>query len=285
VVLLGRSARFIPVDTEAVRPEDVVLAKQWSDEHGLDAILSTDGDSDRPLLADETGRWIGGDVLGILASRQLGATHVATPVTSNTALEATHWFEEISRTRIGSPFVIAEMQALLGEGRVVVGYEANGGLLLGSAVEDGARTLPALPTRDAVLPMVAALVASRGAGKSLGALVATLPARVTVSDRLTNFPVEISRRLLERLGAGVYSEAVSRSFGSFFDGISGDIVSVDQTDGLRATNVDGDILHIRPSGNAPELRCYVESETLDRAQYLSRAAMKRLTDWHASLTD
>ncbi|MFD2783012.1 hypothetical protein ACFS32_20420 [Novosphingobium pokkalii] len=44
VVALGRSERFIPVDTEAVRPEDVVLAREWSAQYGLDAILSTDGD-------------------------------------------------------------------------------------------------------------------------------------------------------------------------------------------------------------------------------------------------
>ena len=44
VVALGRADTFIPVDTEAVREEDQVLAHQWAPEFGLDAIASTDGD-------------------------------------------------------------------------------------------------------------------------------------------------------------------------------------------------------------------------------------------------
>ncbi len=49
-VSLGRSDRFIPVDTEAVRPEDQALARQWAAELGLDAILSTDGVSRKPVV-------------------------------------------------------------------------------------------------------------------------------------------------------------------------------------------------------------------------------------------
>ena len=63
-VPLGRSETFIPVDTEAIRDEDVILARNWAGEDTLDAIISTDGDSDRPLLADETGSWMRGDVPG-----------------------------------------------------------------------------------------------------------------------------------------------------------------------------------------------------------------------------
>lgn len=50
VVRLGRSETFIPVDTEAVRPEDQALARQWAIDHRLDAILSSDGDSDDRLI-------------------------------------------------------------------------------------------------------------------------------------------------------------------------------------------------------------------------------------------
>ena len=46
------------------------------------------------------------------------------------------------------------------------------------------------------------------------------------------------------------------------------IQSLDQTDGLRMQFVDGDIVHLRPSGNAPELRCYVESVEEAEAQQL-----------------
>ncbi len=58
----GRSEVFVPVDTEALRPEDEDLARRWAREHKLDAIVSTDGEADRPLVADETGRFLRGDV-------------------------------------------------------------------------------------------------------------------------------------------------------------------------------------------------------------------------------
>ncbi|WP_425453675.1 hypothetical protein [Marinomonas pollencensis] len=37
-----------------------------------------------------------------------------------------------------------------------------------------------------------------------------------------------------------------------------DVVAMDETDGLRMILNTGDIVHLRPSGNAPELRCYME---------------------------
>ncbi len=80
VIVLGRSETFIPVDTEAIRPEDVESARSWATEHGLDAIVSTDGDSDRPLVADEHGKFFRGDVAGILVAAQLGAQAVVTSV-------------------------------------------------------------------------------------------------------------------------------------------------------------------------------------------------------------
>ena len=65
VIGLGRSDAFIPVDTEAIRPEDSQLAAAWAKEYDLDAIVSTDGDSDRPLVSDENGKWLRGDIVGI----------------------------------------------------------------------------------------------------------------------------------------------------------------------------------------------------------------------------
>lgn len=39
VTALGYSDTFMPVDTEAIREEDVLLAEQWSKEHGFDLIV------------------------------------------------------------------------------------------------------------------------------------------------------------------------------------------------------------------------------------------------------
>jgi phosphomannomutase len=195
VVPLGRSETFLPVDTEAVRPEDVELARGWAREQRFDALVSADGDSDRPLVSDETGEWLRGDVAGILAARYLDADSVTTPVSSNTAVEKCGWFPEVRRTRIGSPFVVASMLAATAAGRRrVVGYEANGGFLLDSHLTLGGRPLRALPTRDAVIVMLGVLLLARREGRSVSRLVASLPARFTASDRLQRFPTERGSR-------------------------------------------------------------------------------------------
>ena len=184
VTSLGRTDIFVPIDTEAVRPEDIAQARAWATEHRFDAIVSTDGDADRPLIGDECGEWLRGDVVGILCAQFLQAQVVVTPVSSNTAVEKCGAFAQVLRTRIGSPYVIAGMESASG---VVVGYEANGGFLLGSDVLRDGRVLKALPTRDAVLPMLALLCLARQRGVPLSQLAAKLPARFTASDRLQNF--------------------------------------------------------------------------------------------------
>ena len=262
VVRLGRSDRFIPVDTEALRPEDVELARDWAASQKLDAIASTDGDSDRPLLADARGQWLRGDILGLLCAKALGADAVVTPVSSNTALEKCGAFPQVLRSRIGSPYVIAMMKQA--QGGVVCGFEANGGFLLGSPVIRNGRTLAALPTRDAVLPIVAVLAAAKGRG--IAALCADLPPRVTDSDRLKDFATADSRAILDDLRAGGKAK-IEAAFG-------GTLTDVNETDGLRMTFANGDIIHLRPSGNAPELRCYTEADDEAAAKALNAAALK-----------
>lgn len=279
VVSLGRSDRFIPVDTEAVRPKDQALARQWAAELGLDAILSTDGDSDRPLLADEQGVWIRGDVLGILSARALGIAAIATPVSCNSAVEQSGLFDVVQRTRIGSPFVIEAMNRLIVDGQAsVCGYEANGGFLLATSVEVEGRILGALPTRDAVLPILAVLVDARRHGVTLSALQAKLPERYTFSERLQNYPVSRSQALIAHLEQGDESAILAR-LTRIFGELAGEADGIDRTDGLRIYFADGDIIHLRPSGNAPELRCYTESSSADRASTLNELALLLVRDY------
>jgi phosphomannomutase len=272
VIRLGRSDAFVPVDTEAVRPQDQVLAHGWAAEFGLDAILSTDGDSDRPLLTDETGTWMRGDVLGILCAQALDIKAVATPVSCNSALELSKSFEKIRRTRIGSPYVIDAMNTFLDGSVLVCGYEANGGFILGSALTREGKTLLALPTRDAVLPMVAVLANAKRKRVPVSALLTGLPARFTFSERIQEFPTDQSLALLDYLEDGNEEQVLARVT-VMFDTIAGRAVAYDTTDGLRITFENGEIIHLRPSGNAPELRCYTEAASIERAVSLNIQAL------------
>ena len=273
VTRLARSDTFIPVDTEAIRAEDVRLGEQWASEYRFDAIVSTDGDADRPLIADERGQWLRGDIVGVLCARVLGIDALITPVSSNTVVEACGWFEQVYRTRIGSPYVIERMNQALAAGATVAGYEANGGFLLASDISRDGRTLKALPTRDAVLPMLAILVAARGQGRPVSALVAELPQRFTASDRLKDFPPEEARLRIRGLSGD--PAAIEAAFGH----LCGKVRQTDTTDGLRITFENDEIIHLRPSGNAPELRCYNEAASPQRAQELNKACLDMLAGW------
>jgi len=276
---LGYSDTFVPVDTEAIRPQDLELARRWGAGGEYDALVSADGDGDRPLVGDEHGEWLRGDIAGVLCARELGARGVATPVSCNTAVEKSGWFNQVLRTRIGSPFVIAGMQKLVSRGITpVVGYEANGGFLTGSDIERDGKLLSALPTRDAVLVALTILLMAKRQGVPISKLTADLPKRFTASDRIKDFPTELSRAHLAALSSGDIERdkaALSRLFAGSF----GPVVGIDTTDGLRLTFASGEVAHLRPSGNAPELRAYTEADTPGRAAEMNRICMQMLAGW------
>ena len=267
VISLDRTSTFVPIDTEAVAPEDIRRGHAWSAEYGFDAIISTDGDGDRPLMSDEAGNWLRGDIVGLLTSRYLGIKHIAVPVSCNTAIEQCGVFETVLRTRIGSPYVIEAMQDAKVHAEGIAGFEANGGYLVGSRIEHNGRILEALPTRDAVLPVLAILTAAQEAGVTVSALQQDLPQRFTASDRLQNFPTEISKQLLSEWSKD------PAPFGHLLYQQCGSIATYDLTDGLRVTFQRQDVVHLRASGNAPELRCYCEAASPERAAELTQLVL------------
>ena len=272
-VPLARSEIFIPVDTEAVEPETREQLQGWCAAHRLDAVLSTDGDADRPLLTDASGAVVPGDVLGVLTAQALGAKVICTPISSNSMVCALPGFDRVALTKIGSPFVIAAMEEALAKDPAakVVGFEANGGFLLGFAAKGPVGPLPCLMTRDAVLPIVAPLAAARATGQSLAQAVAALPPRFTAADRLTETPTEASAALLARLNADPEARAA-------FLAPIGQETALDHTDGLRMTLANGRIVHLRPSGNAPEFRVYAEADSAKAALSLLKTALARVKE-------
>jgi phosphomannomutase len=263
---LGRSDAFLPVDTEAHRPEDVAALRAWGSSGRFDAIVSADGDADRPLVADETGSILRGDILGLLTAQYLGLTTVVTPVTSSSAMERAPFLRSVLRTRVGSPFVIAGMADALAEGGEVIGFEANGGVLLGSPVERDGRHIEALQTRDALLPILSLLAYSRERSLPVSRLVADLKPGAAASDRLAEVDMVAARRFIVQLETDTaYRDRVLA--------FEGGVEALDTADGVRMTTGNGSTVHYRPSGNAPELRCYVEAASPEHAVALLAAGL------------
>ncbi|MGY5778045.1 phosphomannomutase [Rhizobium sp. LEGMi135b] len=272
VVPLGRSESFIPVDTEAVSAETIRLMKGWAPEHGLDAIVSADGDGDRPLVADETGEPLRGDLLGLIAANFLGAEVVVTPVTSNSGIEAAGSYV-VTRTRVGSPYVIAGMDEAVATGKAnVMGFEANGGTLTASRFTVEGKSFEPLPTRDSFLPILATLYAAAKAKKPLSAVAGSYRLPFAAADRLENFPVETSAALMG------YLRASDANLADFLKPIA-TVASKSDIDGLRVMLVDNRIIHFRPSGNAPEMRCYVEASSESEAKALLEQGLDLIRAW------
>ncbi|MFM8330165.1 MAG: hypothetical protein ACKN9T_00580 [Candidatus Methylumidiphilus sp.] len=309
----GRSETFIPIDTENMDAAQLQTLQALHDavaaQHGaFDAIVSTDGDSDRPLLLGvEAGkvRFFGGDLLGMVTAEYLGADAVVVPISCNDAIDQgaqRHIVEP--KTRIGSPFVIAGMQQAAARGRqAVCGWEANGGFLTATPITRNGRTLPALPTRDALLPIIAVLAAARASQQPLVRLFERLPRRFSRAALLKDFPREQSLALLRQL-TPMNAEVCEVVFGTD-DGVDccraaretvpvtaeeaemlmsirarlqshftrnggfGEIRRLNYLDGLRIHFDNGDVAHIRPSGNADELRIYAVADTQERADAIA----------------
>ena len=258
IISLGRSDQFVPIDTEAVADDDRIKARKWSTKYKLDAIFSTDGDGDRPLVADENGEWLRGDILGLLASLELGIEALAIPVNCNSAIELSDKFKHVTRTKIGSPYVISAFNSLYQRYDAIAGFEANGGSIVLTDLDYKGSKICALPTRDALLPALMLFVAARK--ENVSNLLKKIPARYTWSDRLQNYPKEKSKQLITRIrhNPNILIDLFKENLGGY--------LTVDNTDGVRIIIINRDILHIRASGNAPEIRCYAESCTEQKAK-------------------
>jgi len=266
VEALGRSDHFIPVDTEAVSEATQALVSDWCKAGRFDAIVSADGDGDRPLVCDEQGQILRGDFVGMITARFLGAKTVVTPITSNSGIDA-HVSKRSLRTKVGSPYVIAGMKKAKRAGsKAIVGFEANGGFFTLSTFKQNGIALAPLPTRDCFLPILSVLAFAAREKLKLSQLSMKYPLPAALAGRLENYPVAASSALMTQL---MKSPAASKAFFAPL----GVVLRIDKTDGLRCTLEGGGAVHLRPSGNAPEFRCYVEAADQHKAEHLLGAAL------------
>ncbi|GAB6068000.1 phosphomannomutase [Methylothermus subterraneus] len=317
VICVGRCEEFIPLDTEAISEAHLALLGDWVKRQGapLDAVVSTDGDSDRPLLLGVSGEELTlfpGDLLGAVTAEYLGADAAAVPISANPALEEFLAARGIAlrRTRIGSPYVIEAMQDWIQSGKQkVVAWEANGGFLVGSDLLLEGGPLQALPTRDAALPILSALAAAKRRGTDLIGLLREFPQSFGCSDLIDGFPQSLSRKIVSYfappeagveevrfgdgavalLGGGAFELARwpatspqaerwlarKRLLEEVFSSRLGfaPLLAFNVLDGVRGYFANGEVAHVRPSGNAPQLRIYAYAATPARAKEIARLAV------------
>jgi phosphomannomutase len=319
VITCGRSETFVPIDTENMDAEQLAVIQAFYNEaarhHGrFDAIVSTDGDSDRPLIlgvepTTEALQFFGGDLIGMLTAELLAADAVVVPISCNDSIDR-GTLQNITepKTRIGSPFVIAGMQKALAAGKqAVCGWEANGGFLTGSDINSQGRVLKALPTRDAILPILAVFSIARRDNVSLTEVFSRLPKRFSRAALIKQFPRAIGLKVVKRFspenesvitvifnesGTPTCRDANNMNIASSatqtvaFHAIKmqletvfttaegfGTIVQMNFVDGVRIYFSNSDVAHLRPSGNADELRIYAVADTQERADQIAQLAV------------
>jgi len=280
VVKGGRSDTFVPIDTENIDAAQLAVIQRLADEAGgpLHAVVSTDGDSDRPLVlgvdpATARVHFFGGDLVGMVVAEYLQADAVVVPISSNDAIDRGPLAAVVEpKTRIGSPFVIAGMEAALAKGKQrVCGWEPNGGFLTGSPIARNGAILQPLLTRDAGLPILGVLFAAERHGLSLIDLFARLPKRFSRAALLKHFPRATALKIVARFSPPKDETSIRTDLALFFtpaQGFAG-IAHLDYTDGVRILFANGEVAHVRPSGNADELRIYAVADTQDRADAIT----------------
>jgi phosphomannomutase len=276
VARVGRSDVFVPIDSENVTPKDQEYFKSLADEYpDAFAVVSTDGDSDRPFVVDERGVFHRGDVLGAVVAEWMQADFAAYPVSASDAVD-TYLGERgvtFEHTKIGSPYIVRAMMDAEAKGKKrVCSWEVNGGFMVGCDTEVIGKQIKALPTRDAIFPIIVALLSASDMGVKLSELFSQLPARFTQAGLIDDFPIEVSKKIVQTF-ADSSPETLSRLGQYFPSDTFGEATKIDTMDGVRIFFASGDIAHLRPSGNAPQLRIYSVAASQERADEIVHQAI------------
>jgi len=214
---------------------------------GFDFGFVHDGDADRTIFVDDTGRYLYGDrSMAIVANyvcRQRRGRLVVTTVGSSMAVEDAVKMAggEIQYTRVGSPVVARVMMERGG----AFGGEENGGLIFPEFqyCRDGAMAAAKM------LEIVARL------GR-LSKINDSIPA---YSQYKTKLPCP------ENMKNKVMAEIQRSASGK----------RIDTTDGVKIYVNDGWIL-VRPSGTEPIIRIFTESRTPERAEELAESSKRMI---------
>ena len=214
---------------------------------GAELGVAHDGDADRAVYVDRTGRYVPGEeMLALLARDAVARNHGGVVVTS---ISAPRTVEDAVRplggtveyTRVGSPAISHAMQRQ----QAVFGGEDNGGLIF-----------PRFQlARDGAMSLAATLDLLARSDEGLPELLRQLPQYAVVKEKIA-CPVAARERVLAHV-ASALEKGAERT------------VTID---GLKVYR-DGGWVLVRPSGTEPLLRVIAESKEPARARALAELAL------------
>lgn len=223
------------------RPEYLSDLASAVKQNRADLGMASDGDGDRAIFADETGKVYWGDKSLAIIERVFLSEHpgekIVTPVSSSMLIEdvASEYGGEVVWTVVGSVDVAWKMVEIGAK----LGGEENGGVIYG----------PHQYVRDGAMTAALMLDILAKTGKRLSELVEELPVYHQLKDKL-HCPDELKTRVLEELQDKVEAERV------------------DRIDGVKLWFADGSWILIRPSGTEPIYRLYAEAKSAKRVRQI-----------------
>ena len=208
---------------------------------GADLGVAYDGDGDRSIFCDESGKVLWGDESGCLIADYLMERNpdslVVTTVSSSQAIEtvAKKRGGKVLRTKVGSVDV---SRAML-ERKALLGFEENGGFIYSPhiAVRDGGMTTA----------LMLECLADRGMSFSK-TLAFSVPKFFQAKSK-----VEVDKKKTAQVMKSVERQAKGE---------------VERTDGLKVWTDEKSWALIRPSGTEPIIRIFTESESQAKADAL-----------------
>jgi len=215
--------------------------------------IAFDGDGDRSIFCDESGKILTGDRSALLLSKYIikkqPKSKIVTSVNSTSVIEkiAAESESQVLRTRVGS----VEVSRKMVEENAIIGFEENGGFMYGkhNQVRDGSMTMAIL------LDLLAS-------GKnSLSQEMDALPPSFTTKGK-----IECSRDDFKKIVKILKTEPYKKNL----------------TDGIKLSLDDSSWIMVRLSGTEPIARIYAESSSQSKlddifAKYLQKvkAALDR----------
>jgi len=215
--------------------------------------IAFDGDGDRSIFCDESGKILTGDRSALLLSkyiiRKQPRSKIVTSVNSTSVIEkiAAESKSHVLRTRVGS----VEVSRKMVEENAIIGFEENGGFMYGkhNQVRDGSMTMAIL------LDLLAS------SKNSLSQEMDALPPSFTTKGK-----IECSREDFKKIVKILKTEHYKK----------------DLTDGIKLSLDDSSWIMVRLSGTEPIARIYAESSSQSKldeifAKYLQKvnAALDR----------
>jgi len=209
--------------------------------------IAFDGDGDRSIFCDESGKILTGDRSALLLSKYIikkqPRSKIVTSVNSTSVIEkiAAESKSHVLRTRVGS----VEVSRKMVEENAIIGFEENGGFMYGkhNQVRDGSMTMAIL------LDLLAS------SKNSLSQEMDALPPSFTTKGK-----IECSREDFKKIVKILKTEHFKK----------------DLTDGIKLSLDDSSWIMVRLSGTEPIARIYAESSSQSKLDEIFAKYMQKV---------